>query len=293
MAPPPPGRPASPLRTPPPSRPATPQAPRRTHPRAGRLGEQLPHLLRAIPNHKPWLFAIGALSIVIMLGVCMLGSYFIVSDEQRAAPAQPTISPTPPKRSIDNRTLDPRPMAAKDVFPTALIVVDPNFPPYKQSGTAQVATDCRVAATSELGKLLKSLGCNQVVRATFTSPDGGYLVTAGIFNLKDEVAAQQAYEEISQLVNANKGRFTGYISGPGTQAFGRAPTQLAWQAQGHFLAYCVIARSNGKEFDKNDPNPRVIIYDLLETYLTDRVLAEWAIDWAAVSASATPNPTAS
>ena len=49
-----------------------------------------------------------------------------------------------------------------------------SVPPYKRIGGVQVAADCRVAATDDVGKLLVSLGCNQVVRATFLAPDSAH-----------------------------------------------------------------------------------------------------------------------
>src|SRR4029078_7838983 len=83
------------------------------------------------------------------------------------------------------------------------------------------------------------------------------------------------------------------ISAKSTQILGRAPTQLAWYADGHFLAYCVIARKDGKPFGNKDPNPRIIVYDIVETYLLDQVIANLAIDRAALAGSASPGATPS
>ena len=44
-----------------------------------------------------------------------------------------------------------------------------------------------------------------MIGATLTTSDKDYLVTAGIFNLKDDVAAKQAHEEIKELVDKEKG----------------------------------------------------------------------------------------
>jgi hypothetical protein len=245
------------------------------------------------------MIALGCIATVVVLATCGLGGYLVVRDDQQVVGAEPTPTEAVPQRDISNRTADPSLLTIADVFPDKEIIADPAFPPYTMSGQAQILKDCRAGATGEVGKLLRQLGCNQVVRATFKSPDGGYWATAGIFNLKDRDAAVQAHEQIRSLVDAEEGRFTGYVSGTATRVLGRAPTQLAWDAQGHFLVYCVIARADGKEFEESDPHLRVIIYDLAEKYLRDHVLSQWAIDRSSpqpaepAGSSADPSPGAS
>ena len=222
----------------------------------------------------------------MLLAVCGFGSYLLVRNDSQVVGASTAPTPTIPKRDISARAVDPVLMTVADVFPKGEINADPSIPPYKISGAAQMATDCRAGATSDLGTLLRRLGCNQVIRGTFKSPDGGYWVTAGIFNLKDDTAVLQAHQQIKALVDTGKGRFTGYVSGPPVRVLGRAPTQLAWDPQGHFLSYCVIARADGKAFAAEDPNVKVIIYDIVETYLRDGVIADWSIDRGAAGPSA-------
>ena len=55
--------------------------------------------------------------------------------------------------------------------------------PYLRMGEAQVSNDCRAAADGEVRKKLQTIGCSQVIRATFSTPDNKYFVTAGILNL--------------------------------------------------------------------------------------------------------------
>jgi hypothetical protein len=262
--------------------------------RAAKLADVVPErLLHTVPHHRRWLVTITAITVVVVVAMCGFGFYNVVWDERQGAVITgPAPTPTPPKRDITSRKADPRALTAKDVFPASKISIADGVPPYTMVGKVQLAKDCRVGATAELGKLLRSLGCNQVVRATFTSADKGYLITAGIFNLTDDVAAKQAHVEIKDLVDKEKGRFTGLISGKSTQILGRAPTQLAWDAEGHFLAYCVIARKDGKSFNTKDPNPRIIVYDIVETYLLDQIIADWAIDREAL-ASASPGAPSS
>lgn len=232
--------------------------------------------------------AIGVIATVVVMATCGLGSYLLVSDERRVVGATPTPTAAVPTRDISSRETDPSALTAADVFPDAEIVADPAFPPYTRIGEAQVAENCRIAATGEVGLLLESLGCNQVVRATFRSPDGAYLVTAGVFNLVDNAASVKAHTDIGQLVTDEaNGRFNGYIPDRSLRVLGTAPTNLSWDVRGHFLVYCVIARADGKEFLPEDPNLPVIVYDLVEKYLRDTRLVEWSID------RSTPGPDAS
>ncbi|GAA1746642.1 hypothetical protein [Luedemannella helvata] len=252
-------------------------------------------LLKAAPHHRRWVVSVAAVAVVTVIAVCgvSLRTMFLDAQQDTRKTAVPPTS-APPTRDISDRKVDPKAMTVADVFPSKQIEIGPGVPNYAMIGNAQVLKDCRAGATGELGKMLRSLGCNQLIRATARTEDKNYLVTFGVFNLKDDVAARQAHEEIKTYVDQGKGRFTGYISTSATKVLGRAPTQLAWDADGHFLVYCVIARSDGKEFTKNDPYPRVIIYDTVETYLRDKVIANWALDKDAMaSAAPTPSPPAS
>jgi hypothetical protein len=266
-----------------PVRPALP-APRR--PRTVSFRE-VPGLLKQLPHHRPWMIAIGAIAVVVVLLICGLGSFLVVKDDSEIVGAVPAPVSTVVKRDITSRTADPNPMTAADAFPIVDIVVDPTIPPYKRMGDAQVAEDCRVGATGEVGKLLVNTGCSQVIRATFSTPDGAYFVTGGLFNLPDAAAAAQVATDVKALIAASQGRFSGYISDPNTNVIlGRAPTNLAWEVRGHFIVYTVIAKVDGTVVEADDPNVKVIIYDILQKYLRDHVLEEWSIQKTPPSASA-------
>ena len=256
--------------------------------RPARFAQAVPNLIRHLPQHRPWMIALSFITTVVVVATCGLGAYLLVRDERTIVSAPPT-SPPPPTRDISNREVDPEPLTAADVFPDEEIVASPSIPPYQRIGSVQVLQDCRLGATADLGRLLRSLGCNQVVRATFSSPDKIYFVTAGIFNLKDEESATKVANEIPTLVDASKGRFTGYISTPGTRVLGRAPTHLAWEVAGHFLAYAVIARVDGKPLTNDEAYLKVMVYDIVEKYLLEQVIGRWALDPAAAS----PQPSTS
>jgi hypothetical protein len=253
----------------------------------------VPGLIRQLPHHRPWMMALSVIAVVVVVATCAMGSFLLVKDDSTVVGADPLPTETVPKRDISSREVDPKPLTVADVFPNENITVDPSIPPYKRVGNAQAATDCRVAASGELGKLLVTLGCNQVIRATYTSTEGAYVVTAGIFNLKASASATQD-TDIKGLVDGSKGRFSGYVSGTAAKMLGRASTKLAWNAQGHFIVYAVIARTDGKEFlSEDDAHIKIIVYDILEKYLRDGALGDWAVDKSSLgpSGAATVKPT--
>jgi hypothetical protein len=231
------------------------------------------------------------LGIFSLLAVCGLTSYFIVLDE-KAGTGKAASSPAPSvlPRDISSREVDPAPLTAPELFPTKEISVVPNQPGYTLL-TAQVAADCKVAATDDLLAALVAAGCNQVVRATLRSPDSVYLITGGVFNLVDEAAADGVREKVKPLVDAKKGRFTGLVAGKGTEAIVRSSTHLGWDTRGHFLLYCVVARADAKDFAADDDaRVRQMIYDMIRLHLRDTALEKRAT--IAVGQTATPSAPA-
>jgi hypothetical protein len=116
--------------------------------------------------------------------------------------------------------------------------------------------------------------------------DGQFLITAGIFNLRDETSANQAYESIKPAIDAQKGRFTGFAAGDGTEAIVRAPTTLGWYPRGHFLAYCVVARADSKLIAADDAPSKQIISNLVEIHLRDGIIGARAVVSPSVRPSA-------
>lgn len=215
--------------------------------------------------------ALSVLGAIVLVAVCGVTGWFIVHDEMEGPAETRTNSSAAPKRDITSRAADAIPLTEAEVFPKKEIVAVANEPPYVVVKT-QVVGDCKVAATEALGDMLVEKGCNQVVRATMKSPNGQYIITAGLFNLLDQAGAEAAHDSIQSTVGAQKGRFTGMNGGPGTEAIVRAPTHLGWNTRGHFLAYCVIARADGQAFTATDPYPQQIIYDIVETYFKDGII---------------------
>jgi hypothetical protein len=247
----------------------------------------------AVPVHKHhrWVMAISVLGAIVLVAVCSVTGWFIIDDEMEGPLGARTNASAGPKRDITTRTADPQPLTEAEVFPRKEIIAVANEPPYVIVKT-QVSEDCKVAAADALGQLLIDKGCNQVVRATMKSPNGQYIITAGMFNLVDEASADAAHDLIQPTVNEQKGRFTGMHGGPGTEAIVRAPTHLGWNTRGHFLMYCVIARQNGQAFQATDQFPQLIIYDIVETYLKDGILQTRATTGPSPLPSAATDPSA-
>jgi hypothetical protein len=246
-------------------------------------GRRLPTATAAPQHSRKWLTVLIAVAVVAVLGVCGIGGYFVVNGDRAKPTGKTTTKAVPAKpRDISTRDVDPAPLTEQEVFPSQQIAVGTNT--YQLLKTA--AGNCGDAATDDLANMLNQVGCSQVVRGTLKSQDGQYLITAGIFNLKDEAGANHAYESIKPTLDAQKGRFTGLPAGDGTEAIVRAPTTLGWHPRGHFLAYCIVARTDGKPISADDSISKQIISDMVEGQLRDKVIGARAV--ASPSTAAKP-----
>jgi hypothetical protein len=231
------------------------------------------------PRPHRWVALLSAIAVVVVLGACGMGTWFILKDEKNGpGSANSSSASGPKKRDISTREADPKPLTEAEVFPSNNIVAVPDEPPYVILAT-KASNDCKVAATEELATLLANAGCTEVVRATLKSPNQEYLITAGVFNVSSEKVAAQAFDGIKPIVDGQKGRFAGMSvgAGTGTDALVRAPTQLGWNYKGHFITYCVIARVDGNNFAQGDPYPNQITFDIVETYLDNGIIENRAI----------------
>lgn len=254
------------------------------------MARAVPGLIKHLPHHKPWLATMLSLAAIVVLSVCGFGSYLLLRDGSAQVGADPNLNNQPAYRNIDDRKSDATPLKAEDVFPADTITpADASVPPYKRIGSPQVEKSCRLAATNDVGTLLVNEVCTQVVRATFMTPDGAYYFTAGVFNLKDATSTKSVRDQLPTMISPSS-RLTGYIveSEKKTQVLGVAPTSLAWDIRGHFLLYTVIARADGKAIATDDPQVKVIVYDVLTTYLRKTVMDRWAL---AAPGQAAPEPT--
>jgi hypothetical protein len=242
---------------------------------------------------KLWLAALCSVAVLVVLAVCGLGVYLEGSDERRvahedaarrAAAANPSVLP----RDISSRALDPAPLTEKELFPQPQVTVAGADGPYQVLKTTS-APDCKSAASGDLGALLAGLGCDQVVRATLKSPEGQYLLTAGIFNLKDETSAAKADQGIKPIAESGKGRLIGLFGGPGTESMTSAPSQVKWYVRGHFMAYAVVVRQDGAAVPATDLYAQQLATDVGQTHLRDAIIGARSV---VPAAKASPAPAA-
>ncbi len=72
---------------------------------------------------------------------------------------------------------------------------------------------------------------------------------------------------------------------------GRSSTNLTWEVRGHFLIYTVIAKVDGSAFEPDDAGAKVIVYDILQQYLREKVIDEWSIEKTPPSAGGSLSPS--
>ncbi|MBE1485128.1 hypothetical protein [Plantactinospora soyae] len=241
-------------------------------------------------SKRTWQWVVGSLGVLVLLGICGLSSYFFVNDEPYGRDARTADSTPPPgalNRDISSRAADPTPLTVKEVFPGKEIVIAAEESKYELLKT-QASEDCELVADGELGALLVDLGCSQFVRGTVRSPTGAYVATAGIVNLTDAAGATSAREKIQPIVTGEKGRFLGLAAGRGTEAVARESAQAGWHERGHFLIYCVVAKTNGTTIGEEDVFARQVLTDMIEAYLRGKVLEQRAT--AAVDPSGSAGP---
>ncbi|GAA4597336.1 hypothetical protein GCM10023107_40760 [Actinoplanes octamycinicus] len=189
------------------------------------------------------------LAALIVLGIFLTSGFLIVADDPQD-PAGPSAA-------------DRAPLTVPETFPAGAAG-------YRVE-RAVAEADCRLAVTGDLRSALSGYGCSQAVRADLTVPDGGYRVTAGILNLADAQSAAAVADRVRRLVETGDGGFTSMAGAPTA-----AGTPIGWRARGHYLIYCAIAGPGGEPALGEDPRLPQITAHLLDTYLSDQVLARRA-----------------
>ncbi|MGA5301283.1 hypothetical protein ACPCHT_15235 [Nucisporomicrobium flavum] len=217
-------------------------------------------------------FLLSGLGALIILSIITVSVFFVIAEEQRG-PVGETSAALAAPASISSRRVDAIPLTGPEVFPGPRII-PAGAAPYEVTAS-KAEDDCGLGATGDLSAVLAENGCSQLVRARLTAPYGGYQVTAGVFNLADEVAAAQASDRAGSLVEAGTGTFASLIpvdAGSGVPPLG----QVNWHARGHYLLYCVISRPDGALVADDDPYAARITTDLIERHLAGQVIARRA-----------------
>ncbi|MCG5435752.1 hypothetical protein [Micromonospora foliorum] len=244
-----------------------------------------------------WQVLIGGAAVLVLLALCGLGAAALLMDRNEQQPQtsptyQPNAAPTSAsaeRLALDSRDTDQAPLTARELFPGNELKLTDGQPSYQVLKT-QSSGSCAVAATDEVADLLVRLGCNQVVRATLSTPDGGHLVTAGLFNLTDKVSAERARDRLRQLLDERQGRFRGLTTddGDGTDVLASAPARVGWQVRGHYLAYALVVRKDGAPVKAGDAKVREILFDMIELHLSRGVLQSRADGGTAAQPTAAP-----
>ncbi|MGN9776272.1 hypothetical protein ACTMS0_10915 [Micromonospora sp. H33] len=242
---------------------------------------------------RMWQVVVGGAAVLVLLALCGLGSAALLGERGNDLITPPTNQPAaesaePKANDLDSRDTDQAPLSAKEVFPAKQLVVAEGQPAYRLLKT-QSSGSCAVAATGEVAELLVRLGCNQVVRATLRTGDGDHVVTAGLFNLTDRASAERARDRIRQILDERQGRFRGMAADEGSEAIATAPARVGWQVRGHYLAYALVARTDGESIRSGDTKVREILFDMIELHLNQGVLERRADGGVAGQPTAGPD----
>jgi hypothetical protein len=231
--------------------------------------------------------ALGVAAMVVLVAALMVGGYFMISDNGSAGAKTPTgAAGHVNQRDISSQQVDPAPLTEAEVFPAPSITPNQGGAVY-QLVKSQASSDCKTGAVGDLATMLATQGCTQLIRGTLISADKAYVVTAGIFNLKTAAGADQANSLIKASIDARRGRLTGFPAGGATDVIGRSATELGWDTQGHYLAYCVVARADGQAIDATDQNVQIINNGVVENYLRGTVIQARATVQPSTKPSAT------
>jgi len=209
------------------------------------------------------------LAALIVLAIVGLSAFFILAEglrgNERESAAPPGAEP-----GIASREVDAEPLTQHEVFPEPTVQLATGTASYQVTMTHS-DSECRSAATGELGALLRHHGCDQVIRARLTAPYGGYQVTTGIFNLADEAGAARVSDLTGMLVETGRGTFD-TLGGSVDDPLAEPLAQMGWHYRGHYLLYCVIARPDGELVTDDDPYAARITAELVEQYLGEQVV---------------------
>ncbi|OJF14656.1 flagellar basal body-associated FliL family protein [Couchioplanes caeruleus] len=195
--------------------------------------------------------------ILVVLGIGGGAGWYYLRDSASKPPTEQELR-------VADRQADPAPLTVTEVFRGATI---PGAQGQYKVLKTQAAPHCDTAAGGAVAKELASAGCNQVVRATLTSPDGALVITAGIFNLETQKKAEEAAAAIETAVEKGEGRFGGLVAGQASNIISRAAANLTWDVRGHYLVYCLVAKADGSAIADDDARARTVRTDLAEKHL--------------------------
>jgi hypothetical protein len=239
------------------------------------------------PRRRGRLIVAVLAAIVVLVGLGFTGVTLLRHHGSTGANAT-GVKPGPSinTAAISDRTVDPALLTTAEVFGAATIPSTTSGGSYRVV-RSEADASCGTAATAAISTLLASQGCNQAIRATMLSSDQAYVVTAGVLNLPNTASATKVASSLQSAIAKGTGRLNGLDAGSPTTVITSAQAQVAWDTRGHYVVYSIIALTSGKAIAASDKQVPVIINDVVENYLGDKVLG------ARAQRSAAPTPASS
>jgi hypothetical protein len=151
--------------------------------------------------------------------------------------AKPTAATGPLGAKLKNRATDPRPLTLAEVFKHR------RFGKYVMTAKRQDGNCAKVVHGTRFSAALKSGGCTQMLRATFSTTDGKLIGSIGVANLRTDTAAKKV-----QAAGAGKDAWLLPLPGTGsTKKIGKGSALGTAEARGHYVLLSWVQRPDGKE----------------------------------------------
>jgi hypothetical protein len=170
-----------------------------------------------------------------------------VPDE--GAPATPDRTPRRTGDKLGARSTDPRPLAAAEL---SAATYTGRGGQYARTGVDS-STECAAAVDAGVAPLLSGLGCSQAVSATVANGSKGCVVTFGVLNLPDQVAAGKLVEAMR---DGRRGSFLPRRHDKPAEGSAGGPNSTWWflmQPHGHWVTFATGAYASGKQVAPRDP----------------------------------------
>ncbi|MGI8328567.1 hypothetical protein ACRYCC_01310 [Actinomadura scrupuli] len=151
--------------------------------------------------------------------------------------AKPTAATGPLGAKLKNRATDPQPLTLAEVFKHR------RFGRYVMTAKRQDGNCAKVVHGTRFAAALKSGGCTQMLRATFSTTDGKLIGSIGVANLRTDSAAKKV-----QAAGAGKDAWLLPLPGTGsTKKIGKGSALGTAEARGHYVLLSWVQRPDGKE----------------------------------------------
>ncbi|MFE2017126.1 hypothetical protein ACFW9O_03600 [Streptomyces sp. NPDC059499] len=178
------------------------------------------------------------------------------SDTSQPQPSFSSVAPPPPpdpKDYISDARKDKAPITVDAFFPGKKVTMGDRV---HAKGATNRTNSCAATTQGALGSILTSNGCDQVIRATYSS--GGVAVTVGLAVFGTEAEAKKAAQQASGGIAS--------LNGAGVPTFCRAGAVCRRTANsyGRYAYFTVSGYTNGKNVTTADKDVYAVGDDLTE-----------------------------